>query len=188
MPSISKRRAETMKRQTLFFAFSLWLAVCRGVYADSSSANYKVDSDFVSAGGEKTVNGTSYKVEESSLDNFSKDTATSANYKAEGRIAPSALQAVPPDLNSITPGNFAKFFTDESASFTVSASSPEGASLQYKGREGATTKTGPQTSNLLSWLLSVSDKGRHTYNFDVIDSDATTTKPQAAYIYRRPVK
>lgn len=182
-----------MKRRSLFsaaplacfllLAFSFTGPLC----ADTSSASYKIESEIQSGGGVFQITSASYKIEEGAVSFFTKELLTSANYKVEGAIGFGSSQV--PVINSVTPGNFSKHFTDDSPSFTVTAQDPDSDPLQYQLKLDGTIKAPFQTSNVLSHALISSDKGRRTYAFEVKDTDdGTTVQNQAAYVFRRPVK
>ena len=175
-----------MKTRLVFFA-CLQLAVCQFAYADTSSTNYAVSSDHFAGGGVLSMTSADYKAEESTVDWTTKDNLTSTNYKVDGKIGISGQHNVVL-FNSVTPGDFAKYFTDESTSFAVSAQDPDSDSLQYQAKQDGTTKAGPQSSSTLGWALSASDRGRRALKFEIIDPDGTVSKPQSMYVYRRPVK
>lgn len=154
--------------------------------ADPASANYQIgESYFPAAAG--NAQSTNYKADEGSVDYFSKTTAASANYSFETEVGVSGAEKIPV-INSVSPSGNAKFFSDESAAYTITAVSPDSDTLQYRAKQDGTTKAGPQTSSALSWSLGSSDLGRRAVKLEVIDPDGTVLKQQPAYIYRRPVK
>ena len=170
-----------------FLIFSFQLFVTSSAFADTSSTNYSLSSDHFASGGALSITSSSYKVEEGTLDSFAKDNLTSTNYKVDGKMGVAGQHNVAL-VSSVTPGNFAKYYTDESTSFTVTAQDPDSDTLQYQAKQDGTTKDGPQASNNLVWALSTSDRGRRALSLEVIDPDGTVSKPQAMYVYRRPVK
>ena len=155
-------------------------------FADSSSVNYSLVEDRFTGGG-GSASSAHYQVAETSFDSFSRGALISTNYAEETKVGIAGAAAIVA-LNSISPANFSKHYTDGSASFTVTAIDPDSDALQYRVKQDSTVKAGPQTSNQLGWAFSNSDAGRHTLGFEVIDPDGTVLKQQSAYVYRRPVK
>ena len=164
----------------------LFLISALPVYADPSSANYQLGDSYFPAGS-GGGSSSSYQVGESTVDYFEKSTASSTNYAVENKVGISGLQKIPV-IQSVTPGDYARFYTDENASYAVSATTPDSDSLQYRAKEDAATKVAAQSSSTLAWTLAGGDKGRHTMSMEVIDPDGTVAKQQTAYIFRRPVK
>lgn len=180
-----------MKRRCLLFlltcSFSFFVLTFSFAYADTSSTNYKVESDIVSGGSAFLISSASYKVEEGTLDFATKELLTSTNYKVEGKLGFEGNRNISL-IQSINPADYARFFTDQSAAYTVTAQDPDSDALQYRAKQDGTTKAGPQTSSTLTWALGASDQGRRTHTLEVIDPDGTVLKNQAAYVHRRPVK
>jgi uncharacterized protein YfaP (DUF2135 family) len=156
------------------------------VSADSSSANYTLAEDRFTGGG-GSASSANYQLAETSFEGFGNAAMTSANYALETKVGVSGAADIA-TINSVSPGNFAKFYSDSNASYTVSAVSQDGEALQYSAKQDSTTKVSAQSSNVLSWALSTSDQGRHTMGLSVIDPHGTTLKKQEAYIVRRPTK
>ncbi len=173
------------------FLSSIFLAVLfvsvSGLYAaDPSSSNYQLgDSYFPAASGSGA--SAAYQVAESTIDYFSKSAASSANYSVESKVGISGLEKIPV-IQSVTPGDYSRFYTDENASFEVTASTPDSDTLQYRAKEDNVTKVAAQNSNTLAWALGGADQGRRSMSMEVIDPDGTVSKTQASYIYRRPLK
>jgi hypothetical protein len=167
----------------LLAACSLWPAA---LYADSSSTHYALTGGRFTGGG-GSASSSNYQIAETSFESFSGDAVTSAGY---GVDAPSGIAGVHnlAAIHSISPSDFSKHYSDESPSFTVTAADPDSDTLEYRVKQDAVVKDGPQTSNVLTWALSGSDLGRHTFHFEVIDPDGTVVKPQQGYVFRRPVK
>lgn len=166
---------------------SLLLLASRSAFADTSSTNYRMESEHFAGGGSLSLTSTNYKMEEGTIDWTTKENLTSTGYKVEGKVGIKGTGALP-TIQSVSPGDFTRFYTDQSASFTVTASSPDGDALQYQAKQDGTTKAGPQASGALSWALGASDKGRHTLMFQVIDPDGAVSQTQSDYVFRRPVK
>ena len=157
------------------------------IYADMQSTNYKIESEAESEGSAYSITSTNHKVEESALNFFNTDGLTSTNYKIDGVTGFGG--SLVPIISSIAPGNFSKYLTDESPSFTVTAQDPDSDSMEYQLKMDGTVKVAFQSSNVLSHALSGSDRGRHTYTFEVRDADdGTVNQNQYAYMFRRPVK
>ena len=155
--------------------------------ADAQSTSFKLESEAPSGGGVFSVTSTHYKVEEGAVSFLARDNLTSTSYKLEGAVGFGA--SLVPIINSITPGNFSKYFTDSSPSFTVSAQDPDLEALQYQLKMDGTVKIAFQSSSVLSHALSASDRGRHTYTVEVKDThNGTVDQNQFAYVFRRPVK
>ncbi len=169
------------------FLSSFLLAFSPGaLFADSSSTNYAlVEERFTGGGG--AASSASYQIAESSFDSFGNAAMTSANYALETKVGISGAANIA-TIHSVTPADLAKFFSDGNASYTISAVSQDGDSLQYAAKQDSTTKVSAQSSNSVSWALSASDQGRHTMSLQVIDPQGTTLKKQEAYIVRRPTK
>ncbi len=155
-------------------------------FSGSAWADYKVVEDRFTGGG-GNASSTNYQIVESSFDSFGNAAMTSTNYALETKVGVSGGKDIA-TINSITPVDFTKFFHDGNASYTVSAVSQDGQSLQYLAKQDSTTKVSAQSSNVLSWELSSSDIGRHTMSLSAIDPDGTTLKKQEAYVVRRPTK
>lgn len=170
----------------LLILWALFVA-SKASWADLQSTNYTVQSSLPTGGGSVSVTSTNYKVEEGSIDWVTKADLSSANYKADSNIGIAGLLPIAV-IQSTSPSDFAKFYTDQSASITVSATTPDNDPLQYQANQDGTLKAGPQASSTLSWALGVSDKGRHRIDLSVIDPDGTVTKTESMYVYRRPVK
>ena len=178
-----------MNRKIL--VFSLLLATCillpaSAFAADPSSVNYQIaESYFPAAAG--SAQSASYKADEGTLDYFAKQTATSTSYSLEGKVGIGGSEKIPV-ISSTNPSDYARFFSDQSASYTVTASTPDSDTLQYRAKQDGTIKAGPQTSSTLAWTLGTADLGRRAHHLEVIDPDGTVVKQQAAYVLRRPVK
>ncbi len=179
-----------MKQASLFYSLLIscfLLLASRDAFSDASSANYALESETQSAGSAFQLTSASYKVEEGTLSFFAKSALTSTNYNVDGAVGYGA--SLVPIINSVTPGDFSKYFTDNSPSFTVSAQDPDSDALQYQLKMDGTVKAAFQSSNVLTHALSSSDRGRHTYTIEVRDnSDGQTNQNQFAYVFRRPVK
>jgi hypothetical protein len=156
------------------------------LYADLSSANYRADLKETAGGGSSS--SASYALSQGEVDWSKKDLVTSANYKAQGQIALGASDLLVPEIQSVNPGNLSRFFTDQNASYTVTASDPDSDTLQYQARQDGTVKVAFQASNALSYALAAGDKGRHKVKFEVQDNDGTVALEQDSYFFRRPVK
>jgi hypothetical protein len=176
----------TIFLQYLILVMMFFVPVFRQAQADSSSTNYSlVEERFTGGGG--NISSANYQSAETSFEPFASASPTSTNYGFETKAGiGGALNIVA--INSIAPSNFYKYYSDQTASFTVTAVDPDSDSLQYRAKQDATVKDGPQASNVLDWTLSASDLGRHTLSFEVIDPDGTVLKQQYAYVVRRPVK
>ena len=138
-------------------------------------------------GAASLITSTNYKVDSGVIDDVAKTAATSTNYALEGKVGIDGQNPVPV-INSITPGDFARNYTDESPSFTVSATSPDSETISYEAKQDGTTKDGPQTTNPLTWALVTGDKGRRVITFNVSDATGVARKDQSLYAYRRPTK
>lgn len=154
--------------------------------ADPSSTNYQI-ADSYNPAGYGSGSSASYQLAESTVDYFAKSATTSTNYSVTGKVGVSGTEKIPV-IASVTPGDYARFYTDENASYAVSASTPDSDTLQYLAKQDTTTKVAAQSSSTLAWPLSGSDQGRHTMSLQVIDPDGTVVKNQPTYIYRRPTK
>ena len=155
-------------------------------WADSSSANYALVEDRFT-GGAGSASSANHRVDESSFDAFGNAAMASASYALQTKVGISGGADIA-TIHSVTPVGFAKFFHDNEASYTVGAVSQDGQALQYSAKQDSAIKSGPQSSNVLSWALGASDIGRHTMSLEVMDPDGTTLKKQEAYVVRRPVK
>ena len=155
-------------------------------WADSSSANYAlVEERFT--GGSGDASSSNYQMKESSFEIFGNGAMTSTNYALETKTGISGARDIA-TINSVTPANFAKFYHDDNASYTLGATSQDGDTLQYSAKQDSTTKVSAQSSSTLSWALGSSDVGRHAMSLHVIDPQGTTLKKQDAYVVRRPTK
>ena len=166
--------------------FLLYLFFASLAFADPSSTNYQIAQSYL-PGAAGNPASTNYKSDESTVDYYDKSTASSTNYTMQQQVGISGLDKIPV-LNSITPSDYARFFSDENASYAVSATATDGDTLEYRAKQDGTTKAGPQASSTLSWALSSADLGRHVHSLETIDPDGTVIKQQSSYIYRRPVK
>lgn len=155
--------------------------------ADTSSTHYKLHSEIPTGGGAYSISSSSYKVEESSLEWFTKEALTSTNYKVQGKIGIQGTENLV-RIDSITPGDFARFFTDSSASYTLTATSPDASALEYQAKQDGTLKDGPKATSTLTWPFSTPDKGRHKASLQVLHPKGNVAQEQALYAYRRPVK
>ncbi len=165
--------------------YESWVIVAASFSPAATGANYVLSEDRFT-GGSGGASSTNYQVTESSFDPFSNAPMASTNYALETKVG--AGGAGWANINSVSPSDFTKFYSDQSASYTVSAVSQDGNALQYRATQDSTVKTGPQSSGALSWTLSNTDIGRHTMSLEAIDPNATTLKKQEAYVVRRPTK
>ena len=138
-------------------------------------------------GGSGDASSTNYQAVETSFDQFSGGSVTSTNYALENKAGILGSVDVA-SVNSVSPSDFARLYTDQNASYTITAVSPDGDTLQYSAKQDSTTKVSPQSSSTVSWTLSSSDIGRHTMSLEVTDPQGMTLKKQEAYVVRRPTK
>ncbi len=179
-------RRQTVSHLVHAVAVFAVLLFCTPAFADMQSTNYKMaDAAFTSGGG--NAQSSSYKVAESFLGSSGSGSLSSTNYSLQAASGISGVDRIAA-IQSLSPSDYARFFSDQSASYTVTASSPDGDSLQYRAKQDGTTKVSAQSSSSLSWSLSSADLGKHSHSFDVIDPQGTVTKTQSAYVYRRPLK
>jgi hypothetical protein len=157
------------------------------VYADATSTNYKLESNLPTGGGSFSITSANYKLEEGSIDWIAKSDQVSTNYKVDGKTGINGTELIPV-IASTNPGDLARFFTDQSASFTVSATTPSGNSLTYQAAQDGVVKAGWQASNVLNWALGVADKGRRSLALAVTETNGTVLKQQSMYVFRRPIK
>jgi hypothetical protein len=154
-------------------------------FSPGAAGNYVLaEARFTGGGGD--ASSTNYQVTESAFDAFSNAPMASANYALETKVGIGGAGIA--TINSITPGDFTKFFHDQSASYAINATSQDGDTLQYRALQDGTVKAGPQSSGTLSWTLSASDIGRHTISLEAIDPQGTTLVKQEVYVARRPTK
>ena len=175
-----------MKRPVFFFAAAIWFSLTGTAFADSSSANYVLVEDRFTGGG-GSASSAGYQIVETSFTQFSGSGMTSANYASETKTGISGGTDIA-SIQSISPGDMTKFYWDANASYTVSAISQDGDTLQYAAKQDSTTKVSNQSSSTLSWALSSADQGRHTVSLQVVDPQGTTLKKQETYMVRRPTK
>lgn len=156
-------------------------------FADTQTAIHKIESDFFSSGGAVLIETPNYKVEDSAIDFNSKDLISTANYQLEGQIG--LVSAPIPTISSITPGDYSRFYMDETPSFTVNAQDPDSDPVQYQLKVDGVVKVPYQDSNLFSYNLTPEDLGLHTLTFQVQDTnDGSASTVQSAYYCRRPTK
>ena len=155
--------------------------------ADMQSVNFKTESEQIAAGGIYSLSGTNFKVYESAIDFSSKENLSSQNFKLDARIGTAGRDYVAV-IQSINPADYARYYTDQSASYTVSAVSPDGQALTYRAKQDGTVKAGPQNKKVLTWALGIPARGRHLLSIEVIEPDGTVAKNQSMYVMRRPVK
>lgn len=169
------------------FSLGTWhLALGTNVYADPQSSSFRLTDDFFSHGG-GNASSANYQAAETTLGFSAQSTLRSANYSAEGKAGIEGTNKIP-TIQSVSPGDYARFFTDEPASFTVTAVTPPPDTLQYQAKQDGVSKAGPQASGTLRWPLGPSAQGRHAVSLNAIDPDGTVSKQQATYVVRRPVK
>lgn len=175
-----------MKRMLTVVSLAILLCSPACVHADSSSANYALTEDrFTGGGGSAT--SANYQIAESSFNSFGNAAMSSTNYALETKVGISGGAGIA-TINSISPADYVKFFSDENASYTVSAVSQDGDTLQFGAKQDVTTKVSAQASNTVTWALSGSDLGRHTNTLQAIDPNGTAIKKQEAFVVRRPTK
>lgn len=165
---------------------SLMLAIASPAVMAASSTNYQVQNEIFS-GGAGNGSSTSYGVANARLENYAWNTHSSTNYEVQAGNANSLAGKIP-SIQSVTPGQMAKHFEDDSPTYTVTAISPDDDTLQYRLLVDSTEEVAEQSSNSLNWLLSTADVGRHTVAIEVIDPDGTVTRNQDMYVFRRPMK
>ncbi len=154
--------------------------------ADSSSTNYALSEDRFTGGG-GNASSTNYQIAETAFEIFSGENQSSTNYAVGPKVGINDSHNIV-NINSVSPSNYSRHYSDENASFTVTAVDPDSDTLQYRAKQDTTTKVSAQSSNVLTWALSSSDIGRHIMNIEVIDPDGNVIKPQPAYVFRRPTK
>src|SRR5262245_51426776 len=91
-------------------------------HADSSSANYGLSEDRFTGGG-GNASSANYQLAETSFDFFSGQAASSSNYAVDPKVGISSASNLV-SINSITPSDFSKYYSDASASYTVTAVDP----------------------------------------------------------------
>ncbi len=176
-----------MKRLVSLIAFTLLtLHLTSLAFTDSSSINFTLLEDRFTAGG-GSASSVNYQIAETSFDTFSGLALSSANYALDTKIGISGGADIG-TINSITPGDFARFYLDTNASYAIQASVQGGNTLQYGAKQDTITKVNAQIPNTVSWVLNSLDIGRHTNTLQVIAPEGTTIKKQDAYVLRRPVK
>lgn len=155
-------------------------------FADAASANYAVAEDRWTGGAAQSMSSSSFAIEESFINDSQTPVMSSANYGVETPLGiRGSTIAV---ITSVTPADFSRYFPDESVSFTVNVFDPDNDTLEYRAKQDSTVKVGPQSSNTLGWSLSTGDLGRRLIALEILDPDATVTRNQSIYVYRRPVK
>lgn len=159
---------------------------CGSAHGDITSSQYSIAESQISGGG-GIGQSSSYAVQNGRVTHMNSGTQSSTNYQMNAGAGMDLGNKLPV-LQSASPADLARFFTDQQASFSVTALSSDGDSLQYKALQDTTVKAGPQSSSSLSWSLSAADKGRRTVSFEVIDPQGTVSKSQYFYAFRRPVK
>ena len=155
-------------------------------FADMSSAAYQISQGEVTAGG-GNGSSASFQMAEGTIRGMGGGILSSAHYAVEGKAGIGSNLNIPA-IQSIVPGDLSRFYTDQSASFEVQASTPDNAPLQYQAKQDSTIKAGPQASSTLTWALGNSDKGKHAMVLSATGPDGTTTQNQNTYFFRRPVK
>lgn len=174
------------------FAKPFWLLpgflilITASVQADSSSGSYQITQDYISAAG-GNAQSANYQISEGHLAPYSFAASSSSNFSLQGSSGGAGIDGLP-EIQSVTPGNPSRFYTDQSASYQVQVMNYDGDTLQYQAKEDGVLKIGPQPSSTLSWSLSSANKGKHSYSFEVIDPQGTVIQTQSGYIFRRPVK
>jgi len=154
-------------------------------FASPSSTNYGI-SNFIQSGGGGDTTSTNYQIKEGRIVLGETLSLSSTNYEIEavevsitGRLA---------TVDSVTPGDLSPIYYEDNISYTVTATDPDGDTLQYAAEQDATSKVTTQSSNVLPWTLTVTDFGRHTANLDVIDPDGTVTRQQDFFVVHTPAK
>lgn len=171
-------------RRIVIFLLCL-MSLQSGLFASSTSTNFAVSNFSVSSGG-GNIASTNYEIKNARVSPFDVSSVSSANYAIEESV--SSLTGRIATVNSVTPQNLVFVPHEDNASFIVAATDPDGDTLQYAAKQGATTKVSAQSSNTLAWTLGSSDFGRHTGSFDVIDPDGTVTHQQDYFVIHTPVK
>lgn len=181
-----KRNSQLRLAVVLGVILGTWSLVLGPAFAESTSPNYALNGKFTGGSGGGT--STNYEVSQGSFGMFSGVSgATSANYQIQsGDTNPTTLGT--PEITGTTPGEYAWFFDDATADYSVATYEMDGDSLQYQAKQDGAMKDGPQSSENLSWVLSAADRGRHAIEIEVIDPDGTVSKQQHAYVVRRPIK
>ena len=175
-----------MKTRGLLFLVCSFSFLSLPASADSASTNYAlVEDQFTGGGG--SASSANYQVAETSFASFAGEAMSSTNYGLASKVGIAGAAPIAA-INSVSPANFSKHYSDENASFTVTAVDPDSDSLQYQATQDSTTKVPAQSSNVLSWALGSLDIGRRLIQLHVIDPDGTVVTRQSAYVYRRPVK
>lgn len=156
-------------------------------FADAQSTNFKLESNFSSGGGAASGTSTNFKIEEGNIDWTEKANLSSSTYKVDSAIGTSGAPPVAV-IQSITPADYTRFYTDQSASFVVTAVSPDNDPLQYEAKQDGVSKAGPQPSCPLTWPFTLSDKGKHTIDLSATEQHGTVTASRKIYVMRKPVK
>lgn len=172
-----------------FVAFMVTMFSSQIAFADLSSVNYAVTADKFSGGTAPSIGSANYEIEGGSFSGFSMPAMASSNYKIDGDVGIGAAYSALPVIESISPANFSSYLDDETPSFTLSVSDPDGDALTYKAIEGAAVKDGPQSTQPLTWSLGTGAIGRQEVTFEVIDpDDGSVVQDQSYYVFRKPVK
>jgi len=153
----------------------------------ATSANYEIDAMTLSGGGAASVESANYEIERGRIGLFPRTEADSTNYTAQNGDGVS-LSYLIPEITAVSPGNYGKYYSDESPAYTVTAVSPDQETLSYQARMDGTVADGPQASNELSWALSAGDVGRHTLALEASDPSGSAAMARIIYVFRRPVK
>lgn len=177
-----------MNTRILILVCSLLLASCfpaPALHADMSSAAYKIAGESVSGGGGGRMASASNAVEEGRIDSLTKEAMAGTNFKVEGEVGTShALDA--PVIETVTPADFSRFFSDGEASYALKAKDSKGGSLEYQLKVDGIVKNPWQASSTIAYLLASGDRGRHRLDFEVRNSEAATSMSQSQYVFRRP--
>ncbi len=181
-----------MKFITFFGSFFLLLGflltrVPISMAMEMENGKFVIDPGLFSAGDSLLLSSSSYQLEEGTFEGLYQQNLTGPKLKLESSVGINGIQSLP-KIIAIIPGDYSRFFTDEQATFSVLASTPERETLQYFAKQDGILKKGPQTNGSFSWGLLPADKGRHALSFEVRGSEGTVLMTQNMRAYRRTIK
>lgn len=173
------------KRTFLLWQLALFLLISGKASADLTSTNYKADIE-MSGAASPNMTSVNYALN-ASVDWIHSGNLAGTNYSVSGN---SGINSYGPDLTIQTtvPGNYTKYFSDQSPSFTLTTVSADGDTLSYQAKQDGTLKDGPQASNVLTWAISAGDLGRRAVRLEVTDTEGTVSQDMAMFVLRRPYK
>ena len=94
----------------------------------------------------------------------------------------------PPSITSLIPANNSSFTAGDIVTIQVTATDPDGDSLQYQYYVDSNIKQAWTTASTYNWQTQVGDNNGHIIKVEVKDPyGATASKQNSIYIFRKPI-